>query len=255
MPLDEDQPQTTSRYGILTEQDVRFFHDTGYLGPFEAFSPEQMEVLREQIERDVLPIDGLAPSPVQSRHLDNRVVHDICACPAIVERVQSLFGPDIMLWRSNFFIKQTWGKEIPWHQDVNFWPIEPALNISAWMALDDVTTENSCVRIIPRSHKRAVRHVPAKPEHQFEEYADPTDFEGAEIVEMVLKPGQFFLFNEKVLHQSNPNTSDKCRMGLAIRMTVPLVRVDHEALFDGHTVLVVSGEDRMGFNRIGMPPK
>ena len=81
-------------------------------------------------------------------------MYDLCADPAITDRVVSLLGPDIVLWSSNFWTKQPGGKEVPWHQDINYWPLDPPLNVTAWLAIDEATVENSCVRIIPGSHKK-----------------------------------------------------------------------------------------------------
>ena len=71
----------------------------------------------------------------------------------------SLYGPDLLLWRTNFFIKEPGAKEIPWHQDFNYWPLEPPIIISAWIAVDSATLENSCLQIVPGSHRKVVPHV------------------------------------------------------------------------------------------------
>jgi ectoine hydroxylase-related dioxygenase (phytanoyl-CoA dioxygenase family) len=73
---------------------------------------------------------------------------------------------------------------------------------------------------------------------------------------MELAPGEFFLFNERLLHQSNANRSNKRRMGLSVRVTVPFVKVYHDTgpLFVGHKNMVIRGTDGMGFNRLADPP-
>jgi ectoine hydroxylase-related dioxygenase (phytanoyl-CoA dioxygenase family) len=218
-----------------------------------------MGPLREAIIGQVLQSDPpLAPSRFQSRHLDQRVVYDLCTHPAIVERMASLFGPDLILWRSNLFVKEPGGKEIPWHQDINYWPIEPPLNVTAWMALDDVTTENACVQLIPGSHRSQIPHVAvpheADVDADFAEMADPAHVDASSLINMQLLPGEFFLFTERLLHHSDPNRSGRRRAGLAIRVTLPFVRVDHVRVFPGHKVVVISGEDRFGLNELGSPP-
>ncbi len=194
------------------------------------------------------------PRQGQSRHLDNRTVFDLCAHDAIVERIHSLMGPDLILWRSNFFNKEAGGAEIPWHQDFNYWPIEPVINISAWLALDEATVENSCVRLIPGSHKEVLPHITAKDGMAFQQMAAPDSFDASRAVAMELKPGEFFIFNEKLLHQSEPNRSGRRRLGLAVRITVPWVRVDSAKIFAGHYCLLLRGEDRFGFNQMGPAP-
>ncbi len=250
-PLQTPAAPTSHR---LSLEEVRRFHRDGFLGPITMMSPEEMAPIRAQIEQQVLEVDSpLSKSRVQSRHLDVPVVMDLCSHPAIVERVVSIFGPDVILWRSHFFNKGPGDLAVPWHQDINYWPIQPTLNVSAWLAIDRVTEENSCVQLIPGSHRQTVPHLKSEGT-MFGEEADPDYFDASQAIKMELEPGQFFLFTERLLHHSAPNTSDQRRLGLAVRMTVPMVMVDHEKLFKGHHNIVLSGEDRFGLNQIGERP-
>jgi hypothetical protein len=249
---------STLTSSALSKKQIHQFHDEGYLGPLTGFTSGEMAALRARIEREVLTTTGPNPALVtHSRHLDHRVVYDMCSHPALVEAVVSIYGPDIVLWSSNFWIKEPrTGKEVPWHQDINYWPLDPPINITAWIALDEVTTENSCVRIIPGSHKNALPHLPTAGKFLGEE-VDPNFIDESRAVDMELRPGEFFLFSERLLHHSFPNTSDKRRMGLSVRMTLPCVKVYHEQsppLFSGHANVMLCGEDRFGLNRLTAPP-
>lgn len=240
---------------VLSEDEVGRFHTDGYLGPFTAVEPDSMSAIRSIIESDVLNSSGLANSPLQSRHLDRRCVYDLVSHPNIVDRVADLMGPDIVLWRSNIFNKEAGQPtEIPWHQDFKYWPIEPPINISAWIAIDEVTVENSCVQLIPGSHLDIVPHIPAIPGQEFAVRADPSGVDTGRALNMELRPGEFFLFVERLLHHSEPNHSAKRRMGIAARFTVPFVRVDHDRLFPKHRAILVRGTDKHGLNKYGVPP-
>lgn len=254
----EAPPSETFR---LSPRECARFHEEGYLGPFALCTPAEMEEARGRIEREVLTSDGPNPkNRLQGRHMDHRLVYDLVTRPQVLDRMESLYGPDLILWATYFFNKEPGGKEIPWHQDFHYWPIEPAVNMSAWIAVDPATTENSCVRIIPGSHRRIVPHITSREGMAFGQEADPEAVlkaqEGREIVEMELAPGEFFLFNERLLHQSEPNRSQKRRMGLTMRVTVPLVKVFHGTgpLWPGHKNMVVRGKDTMGFNELASPP-
>ena len=142
-------------------------------------------------------------SPHQSRHLDCRIIYDLCSDPAIVDRMASFYGPDLVLWRSNIFVKDHGGSETGWHQDMNYWPIEPLINISAWLAIDDVDQENGCANLIPGFHRKAIPHITAPLDKGFREIAAPSFVDDSNAVAMPLKAGEFFLFNERTLHQSN----------------------------------------------------
>jgi ectoine hydroxylase-related dioxygenase (phytanoyl-CoA dioxygenase family) len=111
------------------------------------------------------------------------------------------------------------------------------------------------VEIIPGSHKVELPMVKSPPGMQFSKMTDPTFVNIAKKIDMPLKPGEFFLFNEKTLHHSEPNRSQKRRLGLAVRVTLPSVKVDHTRLIPGHRVMQLCGEDRHGLNLTMQPPQ
>ena len=249
---------TTALEPGLGKTEVLQFHEEGYLGPYALCTPGEMSGIRARIEREVLTRDGPNPkSRDHNRHLDCRLVFELAAHPEIIARAASLYGPDLVCWSSNFFTKEPGGKEIPWHQDFNYWPIDPPLNLSAWLAIDPVTQENSCCRIIPGSHKKIVPHIPAPDGMAFGEMADPRAVDESKAIPMELRPGEFFLFNERLLHQSHQNRSRLRRMGLSVRLTLPYVKITHDRppLFPGHRCVLVHGEDRFGINRVQAPPR
>jgi len=243
---------------MLTAAEVAQFQELGYLGPYTLCSVEAMAAIRTRIETEVLTSDGPNPkNRLQCRHLDHRFLYELCAHPAVLERARCLFGPDLVLWATYFFNKEPGGSEIPWHQDFNYWPLEPVVNLSVWLAIDAVTVENACVNLIPGSHKKIVPHVRSREGMAFGEEADPTQVDASKAIPMELAPGQFFLFNERTLHQSHKNTSQKRRMGMTMRLTVPLVKLVHDKppLFPGHANIQLCGTDPLGFNRLTAPPE
>jgi ectoine hydroxylase-related dioxygenase (phytanoyl-CoA dioxygenase family) len=233
----------------LSPAEIRRFHDEGYLGPYVLCSPAEMAVFRQQIVDEVLPTAMARPD--KQRHLDSRIIYELCSHPTILDRIESLIGPDIVLWQSRLVIKEPGAKLVTWHTDDNYLHIEPRLNFSAWIALDETTAENGAVRLLPGTHKLTIPHIAAASDVYSPQQADPRYFdEHGPVVEMRLAPGQFFLFTDRTLHQSGPNYTDRARIGLAVRLTVPFVRVDHEL-----GVLVVRGQDRLGFNAVVQPPR
>lgn len=250
--------KTPTQMLSLSPEDTRLIHTQGYLGPYAAVTPDEMARLRDRIDREVLPTQGPNPKkPLQCRHMDRRFLWDLCTAPPIIERISGLLGPDLVLWATYFFNKEPGGAEIPWHQDANYWPIEPPLNLSVWLAIDPVTVENACVQLIPGSHREVVPHIKSREGMAFGQEADPARVDASEAIDMQLKPGAFFLFNERLLHHSEPNRSERRRLGMTMRFTLPMVRVpDHDAppLFPGHACLLARGEVRFGFNRLADPP-
>ena len=234
------------------------FERDGFSGPFTLCSPKEMAEIRQRIETQVLAND----SPFdfhngQSRHLDCKTVWELCSHPNIVERIASILGPNLQLWRSNFFTKEPGSKEIPWHQDRTYWPIDPMVNITAWLAIDPATVENSCLQFIPGSHKKALPVIDSGNGvgSTFEQMADIRGIDLSSSIDMEMKPGEFCLFNETTVHRSAPNRSNRRRLALSIRVTTPRVNVKHEDIFPGHKCILLCGEDSQGLNDMQSPPR
>ena len=236
----------------LSATEMGRFRRDGYLGPFTLCPPAAMAALRPGIEQvlDTVPAHG---NRAHNRHLDSHAVYDLATEPAIVQRMACLYGPDLLLWRTNFFVKNRGSKAIPWHQDFNYWPLEPPVIISAWIAVDPSTRQNGNLQVIPGSHRSIVPHIEATPDVQFEEMADAGYYDARDLTDLEMQPGEFILFNERTLHHSEANHSDLRRIGLAVRAIIPIVKVlQYDS--DDHTLQVIRGTDTMGFNRLAPPP-
>ena len=78
---------------------------------------------------------------------------DFCKNEKILDYVSQLIGPDFALWNSSFFAKPAIdGHATPWHQDGQYWPIRPLATCTVWLAIDDSTLENGCLKFIKGSH-------------------------------------------------------------------------------------------------------
>jgi ectoine hydroxylase-related dioxygenase (phytanoyl-CoA dioxygenase family) len=215
-----------------------------------------MDRARQEIDV-VLEGKGFADDPTAHRHLDSRTVHDFCADPAIVERAAAILGPDLLLWHSRFFDKPPGSGRIPWHQDMAFWPIEPDVCVSAWIAIDHADRENGCVEVIPGSHRRKLPHTTSEATGRFTQRAVPDAVDETRKVTIELAPGEFFLFDRWLLHGSPPNRSARRRLGLSARIVPVRVKVDFDRMspcFPELGAQLIRGEDHLGLNRIVAVP-
>ena len=249
--------------GLLNSHEVQDFQKNGFSGPYELCSPEQMAEIRGDIlalleddRKTALPemIQELNPYMqagfgLHRQHVD---IYNLAANREIVGRIQSLFGEDVLLWRTMFFIKESGAKLIPWHQDYDGWAIEPYMAISAWIAIDDVDRENGCLEFIPGSHRTYFPLVATEKDCMdgFPRMSDPGLFDENSSVAVEMKAGQFVLFNERVLHKSAANSSNRRRIGLAARYIPPLVKL----LDKDDDAMLLSGHDHLGFNQLSTPP-
>ena len=217
----------------------------------------------------------LSPSPVygfrteRDHHLGCRALFAACSDPAIVERVASILGPDLLLWRSTIFRKLPGAARVIWHQEHDFRghrqtpALDPPLNITAWLAFTPANRKNGCVQIFPGSHHELLRRRSvAKGTGVFGHDYVFENFPERAPIHMEVEPGQFFLFNERIVHGSEPNDSASERSGISIRFTSTRTRIHQRMRIDGqglplrrwHAVLL-SGRDAYGHNKLGPPPE
>ena len=245
-------PTALDSYPLTRAQSLAL-HEQGFVGPLTLWEPSETGAIRALLERLYLddPDPTVGPNIRHIRHLE---VVELLRRRQLTDAMASVMGEDLFLWRVGFFNKAAREKrgEIPWHQDRNYWPLEPVIVCSAWIAVDDVDIDNSAMHVIPGSHRQMVPHIPATDEQVFQEQADPAYFDVHEAVPIELRAGQFVLFNERLLHWSRPNTSDRRRFGLAARVLPPQVRVlDYDS--ESHGLVQLRGGDPLGFNRIVEP--
>jgi ectoine hydroxylase-related dioxygenase (phytanoyl-CoA dioxygenase family) len=240
----------------LSEDERRRLESDGFVAPLRLCSESEMAGWRAHIEAKVLT----AKSPIascglrKSRHLDDAVVFALASHPAIIARARSLMGDNIVLWRTQFFVKEPGDKEVPWHHDNNFLQLDPVVNLSAWIAIDPADEGNSCLQVIPGSHKRDIPHFGSTPEMAFPEMADPAFYDSREAISVPLRPGEFILFSDRLLHHSAANSSPHRRLGFAVRLTHTGVRIDLHKTNPGQYGIVVSGQDTLALNRYAEPP-
>lgn len=246
------------RPGILTDDEIQQYHQNGYAGPYRRFEPEEAVERFRCIEEEVFTTPGPIPGhDTFMRHMDTRAVYDLGVDPLIVDRLSSLVGPDLMIWNTSFWMKEAGSPATPWHQDIFYWTNDPPTNLTVWMAMTPCLKRNSCLRVIPGSHKKIVPHPKAPADVLFETSAQGEEVDEARALDVELQPGEFIIFNERLLHGSAANESDERRVGFAARFTLPFVKLhrDRIPLFEDHRAILVSGEDRFGFNQMAPPPE
>ena len=247
----------------LSADEADAYHRDGVIGPFTLCSPREMAAHKERISREVIDRPTrwsyrgpTADSTCHYRHLDCPVIHALSSHPAVVDRLASLYGPDLLLWRTSILIKAPGsdeGKRFPWHQDGTYFNLVPEANISFWLAIDPATEENGCVQLMPGTHTRIFPTEESGGEDYLTKRSVLDGLDTANAVKMVLEPGQFFIFCERALHSSEPNRSNSTRMCLVGRVVPTIVKINRP-FETAEGVTLLCGEDKMGFNNITPPP-
>ncbi len=160
-----------SRYRLSDEQ-IAFFEENGYLAGVRILTDEHVDALRDELVGLMdpsHPANGLFyeynvnesadPSKVLFHALGAwRITsgfHDILWNPAFTVPASQLLGGPVRFWHDQLFCKPSrHGGVVAWHQDYSYWTrTKPLAHLTCWIALDDSTVDNGCVHYVPGSHR------------------------------------------------------------------------------------------------------
>lgn len=238
---------------------ARYARD-GYAFPLDVFSLDEAAAYRAQLEALEARLEGERTGnkgQLNYSHTIFRFVNDIVRNPKILDVVEEILGPDILVWGSTFFIKEPHTESyVSWHQDLTYWGLDDDEGqVSAWLALGPVNKANGCMRFVPGSHKsEIVDHKDTFDASNFLTRGQEADVEIDEeaVVHCELEPGQVSFHHGKLLHASAPNRSGVRRLGLAINYIAPHVQ---QVVASTDFAMLVRGEDNYGHFQPVPPPE
>ena len=246
----------------LSEQQRGFYEENGYLFPLRVFSDSEAAEFRRQFDeytdQNKDRLSKLSPRERRTvyalTHLSLPWVYQIVSHPRVLDAVEGAIGPNLLVWGSDWFVKFARDPAfISWHQDGAYWGLNPPKVTTAWIALSPSTLESGCMQVMPGTQKTQLP--------QRETYAlDNALSRGQEIalevdeskaVAMMLDAGEMSLHHIGIAHGSKANSSDKPRIGVAVRYIAPEV-VQKGA--ERQIVQLVRGRDEYGHFEIAPAP-
>ena len=219
----------------------------GYASPLPALDAGETARCRDAY-LDLAARLGGAPKATQLSllHLYFDWAWDLTHNPRILDAVERVLGPDILVWSSSVFPKRARDPGyITMHQDGTYWGLSEGAVTTAWVALTPSTRENGCMRVVAGSHLRDyLPHNETRAEHNLLTRGQEVAVDVAEqnITDIVLQPGEMSLHDVRIIHGSNANPSDTPRIGYAIRYVTPQVETHR----DDHPAVLVRGRDASG---------
>jgi len=231
----------------LTAEAVRFYQEHGYYSPVRVLESGRAAALRARLEAFESERTAARRLLRNKSHLLLTWLDTLIREPRILDAVEDLIGPNILCWASSFFIKD--GRDpsyVSWHQDSTYWGLEPPDIVTAWIALSESDEGNGAMRVIPNSHKLdQLGHRDTFATHNLlsrgQEIAVEVDERQA--VALPLAPGEMSLHHVRLIHGSEPNPSDRRRIGYAIRYLPTHVR---QVVGTRDSATLVRGIDRFG---------
>ena len=202
---------------MLSNSQINQYKNDGYIIP-DFKMPEEVLLKIEKRHNDLLnkhpEFKNYCPAVLS---YDEGFI-DFCKNEKILDYVSQLIGPDFALWNSSFFAKPPIdGHATPWHQDGQYWPIRPLATCTVWLAVDDSTPENGCLKFIKGSHRdqKLKSHNENNSQNLTlnQELANE-EFDETDAVNLVLDRGQISLHDVYLVHGSEANNSPKARRAL-----------------------------------------
>ena len=235
---------------VLSQAAIAQYRHQGFLFPQPGIGAAQAQAARAELEAYEASIGG--PLTAQARtaryklHVKLPWAHAIVSDPSILDAIEALIGPDILVFTSTMFVKEPHTDAVTlWHQDAAYFGLRPHEHVTAWV-LSTASEVAGCMTFIAQNGAPRMFH------HKVNADANSINGAGQTIVETfdqsagvraTLKAGEFSLHHTLCAHSSPPNASSDRRIGLGISY-IP-TRVQHIGSLRMRAMLV-RGADRCG---------
>jgi len=227
---------------ILTQTQVSNYEALGFIHSVPILSEAEVAYYRAEVDKTCEAIGGNV-TRLDAVHLFFRWAWDLSIHPRLLDCLEQLLGPDIVLKSTRLFYK--YGKSpsfVGWHQDGITEKLSDNHAPAIWLGLTAATVENGCLRVVPRSHVAGFLPHDARPfqdtlggddnlartEVRSRERVDELSGKITMIpananspIDLVMSPGEMSVHHPVMLHGSNANLSDEPRIGLSASYSTP----------------------------------
>jgi non-haem Fe2+, alpha-ketoglutarate-dependent halogenase len=234
----------------LSHNQICEYEQDGVVFPIKVLTEGELVTARSAFET-LMKALGERPDSVLLRHLHlfHGWARDLALHPRVLDAVEDVIGPDILLHSSTVFCKRRRDPGyVSWHQDGYYSGLSELQYTSAWLALTDSYPDNGCMRVVRGSHREGIvphNRASASPDN-FVTMEIACRVEEGEATDVNLAAGEMSLHHVAIVHGSNPNASDRPRIGYAVRYVSPRVRQK----LDHYPVILARGHDRFGHYRL-----
>ena len=215
------------KVNVLSQAEVENFHLDGVIVPKFRLPADKLSLLQELADKLIVDNPQMGDEPITSPHVPNSGIQgvksdprwiEIPTFPPIVDIVEQLIGPDVVLWGTTFFHKPVGEQRIvPWHRDGRYWPIKPLATTSVWIAVTDTTVENGCMWYLPGQHHKALPHEQLWDTNEKKGfYYAIRDLDDSNAVPAEVKRGSFAIHHCLMPHRSLKNKTNRPRRGIAM---------------------------------------
>lgn len=252
--------------GHLTNDQVAFYREHGYVVLANALSPAQLAEARHETEAIITGAPALrdnddvydleeshtAERPrvrrIKSPHAVRSFFWDLVCAPNLVAPAARLLGPDMRLRGSKMNMKAAgFGAPVEWHQDWAFYPHTNDDVLAVGVMLDDMTEDNGPLMVVPGSHRGSIFD-----HHNDGVFCGAIDARSSGInfstaVKLTAPAGSISLHHVRTVHGSGVNRAGRSRRLLLYELAAadawPIAGAGGAAEeAEGHETLMVAGE-------------
>lgn len=243
--------------------------DTDVSAIRDVYELEGQVTVRHVIDDDLIKegrshVEWLLANHPEKRpeQLDHTLVRDdpfwvrLISDSRLLDIAEQFIGPNIALFASHYIAKPPLdGQAVLWHQDGSFWPLEPMDVVTLWLAIDDSTPENGCMRVIPGSHRQNLQGLQRRTdvENVLGSGLDPALVDESQARDVALDPGDVSIHHPNVIHDSQANNSQRWRRGLTIRYIPTTTRIISEEPWP--SAFLLRGDASPGVNEYQQRPR
>ena len=241
---------------ILSDEQVSFFHENGYLSGIKMLSEDQVEVLNNELAQVMDPQhpgnhlfhefhsnESTDPAHILFHALGawriTKGFHDVFWNPAFVVTASQLLGNKaVRFWHDQLFCKPAkHGGVVAWHQDYSYWTrTSPMQHLTCWVGLDDADKENGCLYYVPGSHRWGLLDKPelAGEMEGIMDYLTIDQKKEFKPIPIELKKGYGTFHHPLMVHGSYQNKTERSRRAFVLNVFTDGTQSDsNESLLQG----------------------
>ncbi|MBW2446936.1 MAG: phytanoyl-CoA dioxygenase family protein [Deltaproteobacteria bacterium] len=152
-------------------------------------------------------------------HRDEKLFRDFLSNEALLVVLESLLGPDIDCFLSQFIAKRPGALGQPWHQDSFYFPFDRGPQVGLWLAVTEARRDNGPLWVVPGSQVEPIHEVvpDARPDALLG-YVEIVDYDTSGEIPVLMQPGDLLVFHSHLFHRSTDNTSDISRLAMVYHL-------------------------------------
>ncbi|SFT26927.1 phytanoyl-CoA dioxygenase family protein [Paenibacillus sp. BC26] len=198
----------------MTEAMKEEFDRQGYFILKQLYSQDEVQALKAEAARILAKHDVDQSGVFLGLAAESELFKEAARTPELTRALKAIIGDAVLFMNDKVVFKNAstdFGS--PWHQDYSYW--HGSHKFSVWIALDDATAANGCLRVLPGSHRSTVSHDgDASDNHGFIHRLNEEQIDASQVVDFEASKGDAIVFHDLLLHASYSNTSGADRWAL-----------------------------------------